>query len=115
MPDVVINRVNPLGKDQPKELVFTDRKGRLIGDVQPTGVEGGFKIEDQTLEEQVPDNELAIPTKDEGKSKDDKALQIQAESEPELSAMQPEIESPPRDATLVVPVEPIHLEKIPDS
>ena len=69
MPDVVIDRVNLLGKDQPEALVFTDRKGRPIGDVQLTGVEGAFKsnklIGDQTLEEQVTEDELAIPTDDE--------------------------------------------------
>ena len=32
MPDTVIARVNTLGADQPEQLVFTDRHGRLIGD-----------------------------------------------------------------------------------
>ena len=34
MPDTVITRVNELGRDQPEQLVFADRRGRLIGDVQ---------------------------------------------------------------------------------
>ena len=38
MPDLVIARVNALGHDQPKILMFTDRKGRQIGEVEPTGV-----------------------------------------------------------------------------
>jgi hypothetical protein len=32
MPDTVIDRVNTLGRDQPDQLIFTDRYGRLIGD-----------------------------------------------------------------------------------
>ena len=42
MPDTVIDRVNLLGKDQPEILVFTDRKGQIIGDndVYLTGVDG---------------------------------------------------------------------------
>ena len=51
MPDVVIARVNELGKDQPEVMVFTDRKGRLIGDVEIPGVE----FEDE------PANETQIP------------------------------------------------------
>ena len=32
MPDTVIARVNTLGGDQPEQMIFTDRHGRLIGD-----------------------------------------------------------------------------------
>ena len=39
MPDTVIARVNELGKDQPEQMVFTDRHGRLIGDVEIPGVD----------------------------------------------------------------------------
>ena len=38
MPDTVIARVNALGADQPEELTFTDRHGRLIGDNEIPGV-----------------------------------------------------------------------------
>jgi hypothetical protein len=34
MPDTVIARVNALGVDQPEQLIFTDRHGRLIGDTE---------------------------------------------------------------------------------
>jgi hypothetical protein len=34
MPQLVIDRVNQLSKDQPEQFVFTDRKGRLIGDIK---------------------------------------------------------------------------------
>jgi hypothetical protein len=39
MPDVVINRVNELGRDQPSLMTFTDRHGRLIGDMEISGVD----------------------------------------------------------------------------
>jgi hypothetical protein len=32
MPDIVIERVNTLGADQPEQMTFTDRHGRIIGD-----------------------------------------------------------------------------------
>jgi hypothetical protein len=38
MPDTVIARVNALGTDQPEQLIFTNRRGRLIGDVEIPGV-----------------------------------------------------------------------------
>ena len=38
MPDTVIARVNTLGQDQPEELTFTNRHGRLIGDNEMPGV-----------------------------------------------------------------------------
>jgi hypothetical protein len=39
LPDVVINRVNELGKDQPHFMTFMDRHGRLIGDMEIPGVD----------------------------------------------------------------------------
>jgi hypothetical protein len=39
LPDVVINRVNEVGKDQPRLMTFTDRHGRLIGDMEIPGVD----------------------------------------------------------------------------
>jgi hypothetical protein len=38
MPDMVIACVNALGTDQPEQLVFTDQRGRPIGDVEIPGV-----------------------------------------------------------------------------
>ena len=38
MPDTVITRINTLGVNQPKLLTFTDKHGRLIGDVEIPGV-----------------------------------------------------------------------------
>jgi hypothetical protein len=39
MPDLVIDRVSALGRDQPQQMTFTDRHGRLIGDVEIPGVD----------------------------------------------------------------------------
>jgi hypothetical protein len=38
MPESVLARVNELGSDQPALMTFTDRHGRLIGDVEISGV-----------------------------------------------------------------------------
>jgi hypothetical protein len=39
MPDAVIARVNALGSDQPRQMTFTNRHGRLIGDIEIPGVD----------------------------------------------------------------------------
>ena len=39
MPDTVITRVNALDSDQPEQLVFTNRRGRPIGNVKIPGVD----------------------------------------------------------------------------
>jgi hypothetical protein len=39
MPDLVIDRLNALCRDQPQHIIFTDRHERLIGDVQIPGVD----------------------------------------------------------------------------
>jgi hypothetical protein len=39
IPDLMIDRVNALGRDQPHHMNFTDRHGRLIGDVEIPGVD----------------------------------------------------------------------------
>jgi hypothetical protein len=39
IPDLVIDRVNALGRDQPQHMTFTDRHGCLIGDVEIPGVD----------------------------------------------------------------------------
>jgi hypothetical protein len=46
MPDVVIARVNALGIDQPRQMTFTDRHGRLIGDIEIPGVDSDEEQED---------------------------------------------------------------------
>ena len=61
MPDTVIARVNALGHDQPEQLVFTDRKGRPIGDIQIAGVppDDGDDADDDQLPGVDADNEEA--------------------------------------------------------
>jgi hypothetical protein len=39
IPDLVIDRVNVLVRDQPHQMTFTDRQGRLIGDIKIPGVD----------------------------------------------------------------------------
>jgi hypothetical protein len=39
MPDLVIDRVNALCRDQPQHMTFTNRHGRLIGDIEIPGVD----------------------------------------------------------------------------
>jgi hypothetical protein len=46
MPDLVIDRVNALGRDQPHHMTFTDRHGRLIGDIEIPGVDDEEKHDD---------------------------------------------------------------------
>ena len=49
IPDTVIARVDALGADQPEQLIFTDRHGRLIGDVEIPGVDFDEDDEDPAL------------------------------------------------------------------
>ena len=50
----MIERVNRLGKDQQELLILTDRKGRLIGKAEPTGVDGEEQPgQDEDLEDYV--------------------------------------------------------------
>ena len=54
MPLSVIERVNRIGKDQLELLLFTDRKGRLIGEANPTGVDVAEQPgQDEDLEDNV--------------------------------------------------------------
>ena len=40
MPDTVIDRINKLGEIHPEYFIFTDRRGRQIGGVELTVVDG---------------------------------------------------------------------------
>jgi hypothetical protein len=62
MPDMVIDRVNALGKEQPELLTFTDRHGRLIGDIEIPGVDSDEADNFQLPElDQVIDDDIEIP------------------------------------------------------
>jgi hypothetical protein len=55
MLDVVITRANALGSDQPRQMTFTDRHGRLIGDIEIPGVDS-----DEEQEDHFPGMEMVI-------------------------------------------------------
>jgi hypothetical protein len=46
MPDVVIAKYSSLGSDQPHQMTFNDRHGRLIGDIEIQGVDYDEEQED---------------------------------------------------------------------
>jgi hypothetical protein len=46
MPDLAIDRVNALFRDQTQHMTFTDRHGRLIGDVEIPGVDDQAEDDD---------------------------------------------------------------------
>ena len=50
MPQEVIERVEYLGRDQPEDLIFKDRHGNIIGDVELPGVDGHVE---PTIEQHV--------------------------------------------------------------
>ena len=56
MTDTVIHRFNQLGRVQPKCFIFTDQKGRPIGNINLTRVDGEESQED--LDE---DDDLELP------------------------------------------------------
>ena len=56
MPNSVIQRVQEFGKDQPEQFIFTDRKGRTIGDIEP--ISSHYALDD--------DEHIEIPGVDRG-------------------------------------------------
>jgi hypothetical protein len=65
MPDVVINRANALGSDQPRQMTFTDRHGRLIGDIEIPVVDSDEEQEDHfPVVAPVIDDDIDIPRVD---------------------------------------------------
>jgi hypothetical protein len=59
MPDLVIDRVNALGRDQLQQMTFIDRDGRLIGDIEIPGVDAD---EGEDFYQAEPDVVAAIMT-----------------------------------------------------
>lgn len=78
MPDLVIARVNALGKDEPELLTFTDRHGRLVGDADTTGVSDDSEPVDVNVEFPgvITDN-IEIPGVDGADGSEDPAPQIE--------------------------------------
>ena len=84
MPDTVIARVNKLGRDQPEQLVFTDRHGNLIGDHDIPGVVPEYppiladEEPDEVYDDPIPgvDDVVEIPGVDAGADETNQAPQI---------------------------------------
>ena len=74
MTDTVIHCVNQLGRVQINRFIFTDRKGRPIGNVNFTGVDG-----EEAQEELDEDDKLEFPDA----------------VDEELAAQPPELDEPP--------------------
>ena len=55
MTDIVIRRVDQLGRGQPKRFIFTDQKGPHIGNIKLTGVD-----EEESQEELDEDDDLKL-------------------------------------------------------
>jgi hypothetical protein len=53
--DTVIDQANQLGKDEPKQFVFTDHSGRIIGNIELPGVDMGNETP-QKLDDNDVDN-----------------------------------------------------------
>ena len=70
MPDTVIHRVEALAKGEPELLTFTDRKGRPVGEVELTGVDGNETPSQNLIQESIsqiptePTVDLNLPTSD---------------------------------------------------
>jgi hypothetical protein len=63
MPDTVITRLETLAKGQPEQLIFTDRKGRAIGNAELTGVGVDRDlINDDTQDDDVLQNDIDLDT-----------------------------------------------------
>ena len=90
MPELVIARVNALGKDEPELFTFTDRHGRLVGDADTTGVSDDSEPVDDDVEfpgvEPVIDDNIEIPGVDGEEGSEDPAPQIEINDDLEISS-----------------------------
>jgi hypothetical protein len=90
MPQTIIDRVNKLGKDQPEQFIFTDRKGRLIGDIElPTSSD-----EDDDL---THDNHAEIPGVDRGEIETPQEVEAKEPDTPVIDEPRIEIDILPND------------------
>jgi hypothetical protein len=115
MPQLVIDRVNKLGKDQPKQFVFTDRKGRLIGDIELPSSDEHDDIIDDDHEEipgvdwganetpQVETNDPDIPVIEDPQIEMDILPDDNQEVEPPLVSQVPDEELLPAPTANVAP------------
>ncbi len=115
MPYSVIDRVNKLGKGQPEHLIFADRNGNTIGDVDLPGVDGpSTRFEDH---EPAPMEQLVTPS-----PLGDTNLEINTppieQDEPEQPTIQPEQMLPqqeqPAETETQQPVAPPPAPNLPE-
>ena len=99
MSETVIDRVNQLGAGQPEQFVFTDRKGRHIGDVELTGVAG------DSAEDPVVEARNDLDTSD-AQAADEPEAQLNAIVEPIQELAPDDLPAPPEEL-LVEPEGPI--------
>ena len=91
MPDIVIKRIKAMAQGQPEDLIFTDRKGRLIADDEIPGVDGDETEDPQNNEPIVEsddlddENELAAQAIAEAAA----AAELAPEPEPEPTILEP--------------------------
>ena len=107
--------MNTLGKDQPEHFIFTDCKGRLIGEKELTGVDGETEnplqieiVEDDDLDQpDAVDEELAAqPTEEDQHQESDLGNETEVELVQELKVepqepnlVEPEAKEVPKDDT----------------
>ena len=102
MPDLVIARVNELAGDQPEQMIFTDRHGRLIGEIEIPGVDSiqndhvEFPGVDPVNDEEFPgvepviDENVEIPGVDDEAVHGNDAPQIVEINDPDIPALDPD-------------------------
>ena len=74
IPDIVIDRVNTLGTVQPEMMTYTDRHGRLIGDIEIPGVDPYDNNDTDTAS--VFDEDIKLPGVDAEETKAPKQVEI---------------------------------------
>jgi len=122
MPETVIARVNLLGRDQPEQLVFTDRHGNVIGDDEIPGVVPEYPptLEDEEpvtiYDEPIPgvDDAVEIPGVDMGANDTNQDPQIVEINDPDaIQADAPPIEPEPAQFPAPDPYEPQEVAALP--
>ena len=74
IPDIVIDRVNTLGTGQTEMLTYTDRHGRLIGDIEIPGVDPDNDNDTDTAS--VYDDDIELPGVDAEETKAPQQVEI---------------------------------------
>jgi hypothetical protein len=116
MPDTVIAQVNALGRDQPEQLVFTDKHGQLISDSKIPGVDSnGPEPDADNIHDDVelPGVDMADTIQHEQQNQAPQTVEID-----DLNTTEPDpspIDELANEETVAVPEPPIQLEvAIPD-